>query len=158
MRKRRCRTGPKRIQRRVYIVFAPGQNVADVYLTTNATKASNENMCWMQEASLANLFLSARPIVRPNSVCALRYGDSLARSARFFASASSYCRRVLVTGSKHEFLIAEMGPGRCSMIVIWRLPPCPDNRGCFEQSRQITQYRDLFSDNVPREARIVLLG
>lgn len=129
MRKRRCRTGPKGIQRRVYIVFAPGQNVADVYLTTNATKASNENMCWMQEASLANLFLSARPIVRPNSVCALRYGDSLARSARFFASASSYRRRVLVTGSKHEFLIAEMGPGRCSMIVILALATVPWQSG-----------------------------
>lgn len=38
--------------------------MADVYLATDATKANNENMCWMQEASLANLFLSARPIVR----------------------------------------------------------------------------------------------
>lgn len=52
------------IQRRVYIVFARGRSVADVYLATDATKANNENMCWMQEASLANLFLSARPIVR----------------------------------------------------------------------------------------------
>ena len=66
-RKGKCDIRPKGddpIQRRVYIVFARGRSVADVYLATDATKANNENMCWMQEASLANLFLSARPIVR----------------------------------------------------------------------------------------------
>lgn len=97
------------IERRVYIVFARGRSVADVYLATDATKANNENMCWMQEASLANLFLSARPIVRDLTLpAAIRQSLVVAFDARFFAS--PYCRRVLVTGSKHEFLIAEMGP------------------------------------------------
>lgn len=86
---------------------------------------------------------------RPNSVCR---DTTVSRcvDARFFAS--PYCRRVLVTGSKHEFLIAEMGPDDSyhrSPTISW-----PHDWDLLSNCRlQIARYWALLANNASPSQR-----